>query len=133
VAPDIFAPSLLAPDDQKPAAILLYNPATDLMRFAKPEEEAAARAISPSQLPLEHLPPTAIFHGTADRTVPFEEARAFCARAQSAGAACELNAYAGRDHSFFHDKTVDPALGFAPYDDTLAKSLAFLAAHNLSP
>lgn len=125
--------SLSAPDDQKPAAMLLYNPATDLMRFAKPDEIDAARAISPSQLPLEHLPPTAIFHGTADGTVSIEEPRAFCARARTAGAECELNEYPGRDHSFFHDKSVDPALGFAPYDDTLAKSLAFLRAHNLAP
>lgn len=125
--------SLAAPNDQKPAAILLYNPATDLMRFAKPDEQEAARAISPSQLPLGQLPPTAIFHGTADRTVSIEEPRAFCARARSAGAVCQLNEYPGRDHSFFHDKTIDPALGFAPYDDTLAKSLIFLSAHGLSP
>lgn len=126
-----LAASLLAPADERPAAILLYNPAIDLMRFAKPKEFEAAKAISPSEMPLENLPPTAIFHGTADRTVSIEEPRAFCARALAAGADCELTEYPGRDHSFFHDKSIDAALGFAPYSDTLEKSLAFLRAHGL--
>lgn len=47
-------------------------------------------------------PPTIIFHGTADTTVPFKQAEDFCAAMKQQGNRCELMPYAGRAHGFFN-------------------------------
>ena len=125
--------SMLASKKDKPAALILFNPAVDIVALAerlRTTPEAAA-SISPSVLPIAELPPTIIFHGQADTTVPIATVRAFCARAKAAGRVCELNEYAGQKHGFFHSKARDPAIKASPYDDTLAKSLAFLVKLHL--
>jgi predicted esterase len=43
-------------------------------------------------------PPIALFHGTADRIVPFRSALMHCAAARSFLNVCELTPFAGRDH-----------------------------------
>lgn len=112
----------------KPAALALFNPAVDIVAIAPaiglaPE---TARSISPSALPAAGLPPMIAFHGRADRTVPIQTVRDLCARAAAAGRRCELVEYDAQAHGFFHKHAVDPVLGFAPYDDTVARSVAFL-------
>lgn len=56
--------------------------------------------------PLHHVrkgaPPTIIFHGTADTTVPFKQAEDFCAAMKKHGNRCELMPYEGRAHGFFN-------------------------------
>jgi acetyl esterase/lipase len=125
----------LAPAGRKPSALVLFNPAVDMVAIAKPVGLTAAQAepISPSLLPVADLPPTLIFHGEADTTVPITTTRAFCARATASGRACDVVGYAGQNHGFFHSKVVVPALGFAPYDDTLARTEAFLKRTGITP
>lgn len=122
------AAALLASKSAEPAAVVLFNPATDLRpaleRFKL--SRAQASAISPAALPLATLPPTVIFHGKADRTVPIAMVRDFCQEAKTAGRECVLFEYEGQDHSFYHSKAVDPHIGVSPYDDTLRKALEFL-------
>ena len=48
------------------------------------------------------MPPTIIFHGTADKTVPFAQATKFCVAMMQQGNKCELNPYDGREHGFFN-------------------------------
>ena len=43
-----------------------------------------------------------IFHGTADKTVPYEDAAAFRDAMVAAGNACRLHGYAGQWHAFFN-------------------------------
>lgn len=112
----------------KPAALVLFNPAVDLTAMApvlrlSPE---AAKAISPSVLPVTGLPPAVVFHGQADTTVPIQTVRDFCRRATQTGGRCELQEYAGQKHGFFNSRADDPAIGASPYADTLARSIAFL-------
>jgi acetyl esterase len=117
----------------KPAAVVLFNPAVDLVSRAPMALKLVARRISPSVLPVQALPPTLVFHGQDDRTVPIDTVRRFCQRADAAGRVCRLDEYAGQDHGFYHLRQVDPAIGTSPYADTLTKALAFLDVQGIGP
>ena len=84
----------------KPNALVLFNPATDISG----SQRWGDRALEGS--PLQHVnrgdPPTIVFHGRADSTVPFATAEAFCEAMQGAGNRCELVAFDGRPHGFFN-------------------------------
>jgi acetyl esterase/lipase len=63
--------------------------------------------VEPSELsPYHHVeagdPPTVIFHGTADKTVPHATAAAFERAMQKAGNSCTLHSYEGEGHGFFN-------------------------------
>ncbi len=84
----------------RPNALVLFNPATDLSG----SERWGERRLEGS--PLHHVgkgdPPTIVFHGKADRTVPYATAEAFCEAMVEAGNRCELVGYDGRPHGFFN-------------------------------
>ena len=122
-----------SPDDLKPAALLLFNPAVDLVTPATWWAKPIARRISPSTLPVDALPPTLIFHGTGDKRVPIQTVNAFCRRARAADRTCEVVSYLGQDHGFYHSNRAIPALGLNPYQDTIGRSEAFLARQGLEP
>lgn len=115
----------------KPAALLLFNPAVDLVTPAPWYLKPFARAVSPSVLSVDTVPPMLIVHGEADHRVPIASVRAFCTRVVAAGRTCVLQAYAGADHGFYHSHAVDPAIGRPPYDDTLDRALRFAEAQGL--
>jgi len=126
-----------------PDALVLFNPATVLAPVAGqkgllPEEKIAAIAertggrpqeISPYHHLRPAMPPTIIFHGTADEAVPFATAELFAATMRDLGNRCELKAYAGQPHGFFN-----PGRGKGPqraeatrrYHDTMRQLDAFL-------
>ncbi len=83
-----------------PNALVLFNPATDIAK----SQRWGDRALEGS--PLQHVdkgdPPTIVFHGKADTTVPYTTAEAFCAAMDKAGNRCELVGFAGRPHGFFN-------------------------------
>lgn len=91
----------------KPNALVLFNPAVDLVelsknkrlsdRFNNREEE-----LSPLQHVKKGAPPCIIFHGTADRTVPFESVERFAATMKKAGNVCRLVPFEGKGHGFFN-------------------------------
>jgi acetyl esterase/lipase len=98
-----------------PNALVLFNPALvlaplDGVNLEKsfgagvPEERLGTKPenISPAHHVAKHGPPTIIFHGRADRTVPFATAEAFAARMQAAGNRCELIGFDGQPHGFFN-------------------------------
>ncbi len=85
----------------KPNALLLFNPVTDLSgRSGRWGEDPELGS------PLQHVdakdPPAILFHGKADRTVPFAAAEAFCDAMRAVGNRCELVGYEGRPHGFFN-------------------------------
>jgi acetyl esterase len=86
-----------------PNALALFNPALDLSA-PRLLEAIGKQALDIS--PLQHVrhgaPPTIIFHGTADTTVPFKQAEDFCAAMKKHGNRCELVPYEGRAHGFFN-------------------------------
>ncbi len=90
----------------KPNALILFNPAVDLLEFSKkrPSDERFRRAKEIS--PLQHVknggPPCIIFHGTADRAVPFESVERFSAAMKEAGNVCKLVPFEDKGHGFFN-------------------------------
>ncbi len=84
----------------KPNALVLFNPVTDISAI----QRWGDRALDGS--PLQHVdrgdPPTIVFHGRADSTVPFATAETFCEAMQDAGNRCELVGFDGRPHGFFN-------------------------------
>ena len=97
-----------------PDALLLFNPALDLRpeafnitKDAKRYQDILARlGTSPEKIsPTLHIPkkapPTIIFHGKDDPTVPYSQATSFAA-AWSKHGVCEVKGYAGQKHGFFN-------------------------------
>lgn len=85
----------------KPNALVLFNPRTDTAARAEvfgPRWQDA----SPTHHLGDELPPTVIFHGTADETVPYAEVEKFCADARDLDNSCEVFAYEGATHGFFN-------------------------------
>ena len=99
----------------RPNAMILYNPALVLAPFSDENSALNSRAaelrqrmgVDPKALsPIHHVqagaPPTIIFHGEADTTVPFVTTRDFTAAMEKAGNRCELKAYPDAGHGFFN-------------------------------
>ncbi len=126
--------ALSADSAARPAALVLYNPAVDLVPLASwiglRREEA--EEISPSAMNLAASPPMLILHGDADRIVSIDTVREFCRKVRAAAGSCELHEYAGQAHGFFNSHAKG-ARGLTPYDDTLARTFAFLDALGMRP
>jgi len=126
--------ALSAPAEARPAALVLFNPAVDLVAAApwiglRPEEAAG---LSPSAMRLDAAPPMQLFHGDADRIVPVDTVRAFCGKVVAKAGRCDLREYPGEGHGFFNSRAKDAA-GIVPYDDTLARTFAFLDGLGVQP
>lgn len=98
----------------RPAALVLFNPAVDVTRHHGQAE------LSPAQHVRAGLPPTIIFHGTADTTVPFATVVEFTKAMRATGNECELVSFEGRQHSFFNTG-VDRAATLEAADRFLVK------------
>lgn len=113
-----------------PNALLLLNPALDLAypgirRMWSEEVAARIELISPYRHLSKDLPPTIIFHGTADGTVPYSLAEEFTKQAKELGVKrIELVSYEGREHGFFNAEKGDGS----DFRDTLARMDVFLAS-----
>ncbi len=116
--------------DERPNAMLLFNPACTLAPIAgwQPQRAVAglnaqrlgveATAISPAHHVGPQTPPTLILHGTKDTTVPYASVVAFEAEMKKAGRPCKLVGYEGAEHGFFNRGE--------NYDKTLAEADKFL-------
>jgi acetyl esterase/lipase len=99
--PDDSAPKIL------PAALVLMNPVTDTKAggYGGPKRFGgkAARALAcsvPDQMPT-HMPPTILFHATADKTVPYANSVVFRDKLVGGGNRCELVTFQGLGHSYY--------------------------------
>lgn len=106
-----------------PQALVLFNPVIDTTEKGYGAEKLSGREDEAS--PVHHvrpgMPPTIIFHGTADTTVPFENVERFRHNMTEVGSRCELVPYANKAHGFFnYSRNVDM------YADTIKKAEAFL-------
>ena len=101
----------------KPNAMVLCNPALVLdfdewkrrgipeARLAQIKERFDGRdpkGVSPFHHVKKGAPPTIIFHGKADATVPYATAERFTQAMKQAGNRCELVGYEGQGHGFFN-------------------------------
>lgn len=99
----------------KPDAMALFNPAVVLAPIegryaidkARQQELRERMGVDPEALsPFHHVghgaPPTIIFHGIADTTVPYKTVELFAEAMKKAGNRCELVGYEGQAHGFFN-------------------------------
>ncbi|MBL7142992.1 MAG: prolyl oligopeptidase family serine peptidase, partial [Phycisphaerae bacterium] len=90
----------------KPNAMVLFNPVLDVVGLAKKrasdERFKRAKEISPLQHVTKGLSPCIIFHGTADKTVPFDSAERFTSAMKDAGNICRLVPFEEKGHGFFN-------------------------------
>lgn len=99
-----------------PNALILFNPAVvmapveghpDLLtaeKFASISERTDGRPleVSPYHFVRAGLPPSIIFQGMNDESVPFPSVQLFHKAMTEAGNRCELKAYEGQPHGFFN-------------------------------
>jgi acetyl esterase len=92
----------------RPQALFLMNPPLNLERYDRPVPVDQRRQLSPTLQMDSSLPPTWIFHGTADKVVPFSQVTEFRDRARELGAGeVTVQPFSGRGHGFFNAKRGD--------------------------
>ncbi len=113
-----------------PNAMILFNPVLDTTKKGYGANRFSAdqqTALSPNHHIRKGLSPTIIFHGTADTTVPFENAKRFERLMKQAGNDCHVVAFEGAKHGFFNGKFFRPQTkDLQPYQRCIAESEAFL-------
>jgi acetyl esterase/lipase len=119
-----------------PNAMVLFNPALVLApmdgvslagfetRLSKDRFGMEPSDLSPAHHVKAGAPPTIIFHGKADTTVPYVTAEAFAAVMKKAGNRCELVGYDKQTHGFFNFGRGDGRY----YRETLATADQFLVS-----
>ncbi|MEM9157578.1 MAG: alpha/beta hydrolase [Verrucomicrobiota bacterium] len=101
-----------------PNALVLFNPAIVVApvpgerelpedRLAQLEKRFGVppETLSPYHNIDKSLPPTVIFHGTEDKTVPYRTVEIFEEKAKPKGLQCKLFGYEGEGHGFFNLRT----------------------------
>jgi acetyl esterase/lipase len=120
-----------------PNALVLFNPGTVMAPFPGLDLKGFGAGLDkekfgcePTEIsPLHHVkkgtPPTVIFHGKDDTTVPYSTVEKFTEVMKAAGNRCDLIGYEGEKHSFFNKSKFAETLAAA--DDFLV-SLGYLPA-----
>ena len=91
-----------------PNALVLFNPPLNMVESIKDpkklfkDKSDRVKEISPVHHVSAGAPPTIIFHGTKDSSVPFRQAVIFCDEMKKQGNRCELVPFEEREHGFFN-------------------------------
>jgi acetyl esterase/lipase len=112
-----------------PNAMILSNPVIDTTEKGyglKKVTKARKTEISPCHQIRKGIPPTLIFHGTADTTVPFENVERFTRLMKEAGNTCILIPFKGKSHGFFNGAEFRTKNGNEAFDKIMAESIKFL-------
>ncbi len=128
IVPGTDEPSENLNISSRPNALILYNPVIDLSPAGYGNAKVGPKwqSISPLQNVRPGDPPTILFHGTADKTVPYENAVAFEAAMKAAGNRVELVTLRGVGHGFaYRPAKKDANLALRRSDEFLA-SLGYL-------
>lgn len=122
--------------DVIPSALVLVNPVSDtkLGGYGGPRrfDDSPARALAasvPDQMPLT-MPPTIVFHGTADSTVPYANSVALCEKMRASGNRCDLVTFEGFGHSYYSESAHGEKAKLA-LQKTYAEMFAFLSSLGL--
>lgn len=117
-----------------PNAMILFNPVIDTTEKGYGVRSVGKNRkteISPCHHVRKGIPPTIIFHGTGDKTVPFENVQRFTRLMQNAGNTCVLVSFEGKGHGFFNGAFFRSSNTDTDFDLTMDKSLEFLKGLNL--
>ncbi len=108
----------------KPNALVLFNPVINTMPngYGNKKIGENAQAISPAHHVVSKLPPTLIFHGTEDKTVPYENIVDFQNKMEQEGNICYVVPFEGQGHGFFNYGKSDNLY----YEITVEKMESFL-------
>jgi len=106
-----------------PDALVLYFPVIDTSTEGYGNAKCGDRwqEISPLLRVKAGLPPTIIFHGTADRITPFKGAQAFVEAMKKAGNRCEFVVNEGGAHGYLM-----PMKGISIFNESMQKTADFL-------
>ena len=120
-----------------PNALVLFNPVlmtapvpglppaqAEKLESLRPWLGAEPESMSPYHHVRPGLPPTIIFHGENDKTVPYRHAELFTESMIAAGNRCELVGYPNQGHGFFNAHRDDDSA----YRETVRRAEAFLAS-----
>ena len=88
----------------KPNAMVLFNPVLDTTKkgYGVSRVGKDPTVLSPCHHVKAGIPATLVFHGTLDKTVPYENAVRFTRLMEEAGNSCKIITFEGRDHGFFN-------------------------------
>ncbi len=117
-----------------PNAMILFNPVLDTTakgygaKNFKPEQQTD---LSPCHHVRKGVVPTIVFHGTADKTVPFENAVRFTKLMKEAGNECVLVPFEGKDHGFFNGSLFRKGNSDADFELTMKNAIEFLKANGI--
>lgn len=101
----------------KPVSLVLFNPASKL-RSIRSQDTPGSDVVDPFVHLKQGHPPTIMFHGEDDTTVPIATVREYAAKVKELGGQCEVVGFPGQVHAFFNK---EPFIW-----DTLKQSEAFL-------
>ena len=119
-----------------PNALVLFNPGTVMAPFPGLDLKGFGAGLDkdkfgcePTEIsPIHHVkkgtPPTIIFHGKADTTVPYSTVEKFAEVMKATGNRCDLVGYESQPHGFFNK---------AKYAETLAAADDFLVSLGYLP
>ncbi|GEM_PF-1324557 len=116
-----------------PNAMILFNPVLDTTEEgygAKNFTVAQQTELSPCHHVVKGIVPTIVFHGTADQTVPFENAERFARLMKEADNDGVLVSFDEKGHGFFNSTFFRPNSDGVDYDLTMKRSVEFLTAHD---
>lgn len=108
-----------------PNALVLFNPVMDTSKhgfgFTRFPDSGKAKAANLIRAIRKGLPPTLIFHGTADRVVPCSGSYDYARKAGRKKNICKFVEFEGQGHGFFNFN-----LSFEMYEATLMTTDDFL-------
>jgi acetyl esterase len=112
-----------------PNAMILFNPVLDTTDHGygskdfSPEKQTT---LSPCHHVRGGIVPTLVFHGTADKTVPFENPERFTKLMKEAGNDCVLVPFTGKGHGFFNGSIFRKGNPDTDFNLTMERSIQFL-------
>jgi acetyl esterase len=119
-----------------PNAMILFNPVldtTDKGYGVKNFTPGQQTVLSPCHHVRKGIVRTIVFHGTADKTVPFENAERFTKLMKDAGNDCVLVPFPDKDHGFFNGSMFRPKSDDIDFDLTMKHTIEFLTTHGYFP